>query len=229
MRNSITAVLAACTVTGLTLGAATAATYKFTGTVASNDGLPIAVGEAVSGSLTYDPSAFGIGSLGPCSATSTCTTYNDVLSALSISIGGMTWSMIDASIGEVTIEDESTSISVRDYVGFSSTANVSIDNADGPDLGGFGATRVQFALGSQSDILANEDGVSEAQLLSLFSSNVIDGGLNFTGFEGGEVRFSVDTFSKEPDGPSIVPLPATGILLLCGLTGLLGLGRFRST
>lgn len=206
--------------------AACAASFSFSGVVtALNDGAGAAVpnigsleaGDPVAGSITYDPTLIdGAGIPLTCAGPSPCTRYEDVISAFSMSIDGLTWTM--DGTGRVTIDDEESSSYPQDeVVAFNSGIGIS-----GPAVEGLTGRWMQFALGGNDDILTGEDSLSLADVLGLATNNTVGGLLNLLSLsDGSDVRYEIDSVSAAPP----VPLPAALPLFVAGLMGFGLLGR----
>jgi hypothetical protein len=176
-------------------------------------GAEISVGDAVSGTILFDPSA-------PATATTaTQADYDAALIRFDISIGALSFSSLGGQFRVLDDYQPGAAAPLRDALLIDGIG------VTGPLVGGVAPDLLQFSIGDDATgLLASTGMVGLAALNTLWAANTIVGDWNYVAFSNGDVaRFSIASASF-----SAVPLPAALPLLVVGFGALALAGRRKA-
>ena len=147
--------------------------------------------------------------------------YADVVSNFVLNIDG--YSYTSALTGNARVRNNhmaGTAAPLRDM--FIAT----VGGATGPSQGGLAPSLMQFSLGGTDAlaVLDDVDAPSIAEFFDLFNNDNNNGNTKFLSFaDGSDVRYDVTSLTI-----AAVPLPASSLLLLAGVGGLVAAKRRKS-
>lgn len=204
---------------------ATPVKISFTGTVEDITTLGISgnaaletvysVGDAVSGSVLFDPDlAVAAG------ASATSASYTDAILSMAVTVAGNTFT---SNGGTITSRDDNMAGSAAPFAdGFFAQGRAGVA---GPSAGGATPELLQFSLLS-ADLSAVSTLLpfGAAEIGALIAANYANGNTNFVVFDNnGTLRFGFDSLSV-----SEVPLPGAALLFVPAMAGLAAARRRKA-